>query len=74
MYKNLSAGLAPESFDAYLTQRRRWSKGTMQVMLLRGGLWLPGLTLAQRIHYFATLWYWMYGVPRVIYLLSPLRS
>jgi len=70
--KDLSAGLAPESFDGYVTQRRRWSRGTMQVMLLRGGLWLPGLTLKQRIHYFATLWYWLYGIPRVIYLLAPL--
>jgi cellulose synthase (UDP-forming) len=70
--KDLSAGLAPESFDGYVTQRRRWSRGTMQVMLLRGGLFLPGLTLAQRIHYFATLWYWFYGIPRVIYLLAPL--
>jgi cellulose synthase (UDP-forming) len=70
--KDLSAGLAPESFDGYVTQRRRWSRGTMQVMLLRGGLFLPGLTFKQRIHYFATLWYWLYGIPRVIYLLAPL--
>jgi len=70
--KDLSAGLAPESFDAYVTQRRRWSRGMMQVMLLRGGLWLPGLTLAQRIHYLATLWYWLYGIPRIIFLLGPL--
>jgi cellulose synthase (UDP-forming) len=70
--KDLSAGLAPESFDAYVTQRRRWSRGMMQVMLLRGGLWLPGLTLAQRIHYLATLWYWLYGIPRIIFLLAPL--
>jgi cellulose synthase (UDP-forming) len=70
--KDLSAGLAPESFDGYVTQRRRWSRGTMQVMLLRGGLFLPGLTIKQRIHYFATLWYWLYGIPRVIYLVAPL--
>jgi cellulose synthase (UDP-forming) len=70
--KDLSAGLAPESFDAYVTQRKRWSRGMMQVMLLRGGLWLPGLTLAQRIHYMATLWYWLYGIPRIIFLLAPL--
>jgi cellulose synthase (UDP-forming) len=44
----------------------------MQVMLLRGGLWLPGLTLAQRIHYLATLWYWLYGIPRIIFLVAPL--
>ena len=70
--RNLSAGLAPESFDAYLTQRKRWSRGTMQVMLLRGGLFLPKLTIRQRIHYFATLWYWLYGMPRVVYIVSPL--
>jgi len=70
--KDLSAGLAPESFDAYVVQRRRWSRGMMQVMLLRGGLWLPGLTLAQRIHYMATLWYWLYGIPRIVFLLAPL--
>jgi cellulose synthase (UDP-forming) len=70
--KDLSAGLAPESFDAYLTQRRRWARGTMQVMLLRGGLFLRGLTMVQRINYFATLWYWLYGLPRVVYLTAPL--
>ena len=70
--KDLSAGLAPESFDAYVTQRKRWSRGMMQVMLRRGGLWLPGLTLAQRVHYTATLWYWLYGIPRIIFLLAPL--
>jgi len=70
--KDLSAGLAPESFEGYLTQRRRWSRGTLQVMLRQGGLTLPGLTVTQRIHYFATMWYWLHGIPRVIYLVSPL--
>ena len=70
--KDLSAGLAPESFEGYLTQRRRWSRGTLQVMLREGGLTLPGLSVMQRIHYFATMWYWLHGIPRVIYLVSPL--
>jgi cellulose synthase (UDP-forming) len=70
--KDLSAGLAPESFEGYLTQRRRWSRGTLQVMWRQGGLTLPGLTVTQRIHYFATMWYWLHGIPRVIYLVSPL--
>ncbi len=70
--KDLSAGLAPESYAAYLTQRKRWARGTFQVMLSRGGLFLPGLSLMQRINYFATLWYWLYGFPRVVYLIAPL--
>ena len=70
--RDLSAGLAPESFEAYLTQRRRWARGTFQVMLTRGGLFLRGLRAMQRLNYFATLWYWLYGFPRIVYLAAPL--
>ncbi|MFQ5768161.1 MAG: PilZ domain-containing protein, partial [Acidobacteriota bacterium] len=70
--RDLSAGLAPESFQAYVTQRRRWARGTLQVMLAQRGLFLRGLTIMQRINYLATLWYWFYGLPRLIYLIAPL--
>jgi cellulose synthase (UDP-forming) len=70
--RDLSAGLAPESYSAYVTQRRRWARGTFQVMIRRGGLFLPGLSLLQRVNYFATLWYWLYGIPRFLYLVAPL--
>ncbi|MFQ5669548.1 MAG: PilZ domain-containing protein [Acidobacteriota bacterium] len=70
--RNLSAGLAPESYDAFLTQRRRWARGTFQVLLRQGGLFLRGLTLMQRLNYFATFWYWLYGFPRLVYLVAPL--
>ncbi|RMG48261.1 MAG: glycosyltransferase [Acidobacteria bacterium] len=69
--KDLAAGLAPESYPAYLTQRKRWARGTFQVMLTQKGLLAPRLTLMQRINYLATLWYWLYGFPRVVYLLAP---
>lgn len=70
--KDLSAGLAPESYSAYLIQRRRWARGTFQTILREGGLFLKGLSFMQRLNYLATLWYWLYGLPRVIYLLAPL--
>ncbi|MFQ5719503.1 MAG: glycosyltransferase family 2 protein [Acidobacteriota bacterium] len=70
--KDLSAGLAPESYGAYLTQRRRWARGTFQVMFAQKGLFLRRLSLMQRLNYFATLWYWLYGFPRVVYLAAPL--
>jgi len=70
--RDLSAGLAPESYEAYLTQRRRWARGTFQVLLSHGGLFLRGLRAMQRLNYFATLWYWLYGFPRIVFLISPL--
>ena len=70
--KNLSAGLSPESFEAYVTQRKRWARGTFQVILQQRGLFLPGFTAWQRVNYFATLWYWLYGFPRVVYLVAPI--
>jgi cellulose synthase (UDP-forming) len=70
--KDLSAGLAPESYAAYVTQRRRWAQGTLQVLLAQGGLFLRRLTFMQRLNYLSTLWYWLYGFPRVVYLLAPL--
>jgi cellulose synthase (UDP-forming) len=70
--RDLSAGLAPESYSAYVTQRCRWARGTFQVMIRRGGLFRRGLSLAQRTNYLATLWYWLYGIPRIVYLVAPL--
>jgi len=69
--RDLSAGLAPESYDGYVSQRQRWARGTFQVMVNQRGLLLPGLTLMQRINYLATFWYWLYGFPRVVYLVAP---
>lgn len=70
--KDLSAGMAPESYQAYVNQRRRWAMGTFQVMLARGGMFLRGLGFMQRVNYLSTLWYWLYGFPRMIYLVAPL--
>ena len=70
--KDLSAGLAPESYAAYITQRRRWAQGTLQVLLTRGGLFLRRLSFMQRLNYLSTLWYWLYGFPRLVYLVAPL--
>jgi cellulose synthase (UDP-forming) len=70
--KDLSAGLAPESYAAYITQRQRWAQGTLQVLLARGGLFLRRLSFMQRVNYLSTLWYWLYGFPRMIYLIAPL--
>lgn len=70
----LSAGLMPETFEGYLKQRKRWAMGCIQVLLRDNPLTKPGLTPAQRIDYFGSIFYFFFGVPRLICLLAPLSS
>ena len=70
--KVLSVGLMPETLEAYLKQRTRWAIGSMQVLLRDNPLTIRGLTLAQRIDYFGSIFYFFFGLPRVVCLLAPL--
>jgi cellulose synthase (UDP-forming) len=70
--KDLAAGLAPEDFVSYLRQRSRWARGCFQVFLKANPLWARGLKMSQRICYFASIFYFLHGLPRLIFLLAPL--
>jgi len=72
--KVLSAGLMPETFEGYLKQRKRWAMGCIQVLLKDNPLTKRGLTLAQRIDYFGSIFYFFFGLPRLICLVAPLAS
>jgi cellulose synthase (UDP-forming) len=72
--KVLSAGLMPETFDGYLKQRKRWAMGCIQVLLRDNPLTKHGLSLAQRIDYFGSIFYFFFGLPRLICLVAPLAS
>mgnify|MGYP002623745191 CR=1 FL=1 len=67
----LAAGLAPERFSAHITQRMRWARGMIQILRVDNPLTKPGLTWAQRLCYFNAMVHFMFGVPRVIYMLAP---
>lgn len=70
----LSAGLMPETFEGYLKQRKRWAMGCIQVLMRDNPLTKRGLTLAQRIDYFGSIFYFFFGLPRLICLIAPLAS
>ena len=72
--KVLSAGLMPETFEGYLKQRKRWAMGCIQVLLRDNPLTKRGLTFAQRIDYFGSIFYFFFGLPRLICLVAPLSS
>jgi cellulose synthase (UDP-forming) len=54
-----------------LTQRLRWAQGTLQVMFTENPLFQKGLTLAQRLMYWATMWSYLAGFAAVVYLAAP---
>jgi cellulose synthase (UDP-forming) len=64
----------PETFEGYLKQRKRWAMGCIQVLLRDNPLTKRGLTLAQRLDYLGSIFYFFFGLPRVICLVAPLAS
>lgn len=71
--KVLTSGLAPETYTSFLTQRQRWARGAFQIFLSRHNpLLVPGLTFVQRVHYFASMYYFLLGPARLIYIMAPL--
>jgi cellulose synthase (UDP-forming) len=64
-------GLAPESYADYMLQHTRWAQGMAQIFILHDPLFVPGLSLAQRLCYFNCCLFWFFGVARVIYFIAP---
>ena len=67
----LAKGLAPLDLSSMLTQRLRWAQGTVQVMLNENPLVKKGLTIPQRLMYWATMWSYFAGFAAVIYFAAP---
>ncbi|MGG5890652.1 glycosyltransferase [Falsiroseomonas sp. HC035] len=69
----LSAGLAPEGMQEYLTQRGRWCLGTMQIVRTPWGPLSRGPTpLMMRLHTLDTVLFWTVGsLIKVLALLVP---
>lgn len=67
----LAAGLATETYAFHIGQRVRWARGMAQIVRIDNPLFKRGLTLAQRINYFNAAWYFFFGAPRIIFLITP---
>ena len=70
-HETLAVGLAPDDLSSMLKQRLRWAQGTMQVMLRENPLVQRGLTVAQKILYFATMWSYLSGFAAIVYFVAP---
>jgi cellulose synthase (UDP-forming) len=67
-----AAGLATESLAAHVGQRIRWARGMIQILRIENPLLGRGLKFTQRLCYFNAMMHFMYAVPRLVFLLSPL--
>jgi cellulose synthase (UDP-forming) len=64
-------GLSPGSASAFHVQRQRWAQGSMQILRKLNPLFLPGLTPAQRAHYFAANLYPFDGLQKAMFYAAP---
>ena len=67
----LAFGLAPESIQPFLAQRVRWGQGAMHVWRKEGILTHRGLSLAQRLNYFASVLTYFDGWQKAIFYFAP---
>ena len=70
--ETLAYGLAPGSAGAYHVQRLRWGQGAMQVLRKLKPLTMKGLTLPQRLAYFAGTACYFEGWQKAVFYLMPL--
>jgi cellulose synthase (UDP-forming) len=70
--KNLTAGMAQDSFADFVKQRLRWAKGMTQITFHDHPLFIKGLTLPQRVCYASGVWYFFSGPMRIIFMMTPL--
>ena len=70
--KPLIAGLQPETFASFIGQRSRWCQGMMQILILKNPLFKKGLKPIQKIAYLSSMTFWLFPLPRLVFLLAPL--
>ena len=70
--KVLAVGLMPETFESSMKQRIRWAIGHVQIFFQTNPFTMRGLTVAQRLGYFASIFYFLHGLPRIVCLIAPL--
>lgn len=67
----LSYGLAAADIAAYHKQRLRWAEGNLRIMRAHNPLTIKGLTAAQRICYFSSIFHWTTGFQKMVFYVTP---
>ena len=70
--ETLAIGLAVESFEDYIVQRDRWCRGNLQVFRKYNPFKMKNINFIQKAIYSDGLLYWMFGLQKMTYIISPL--
>ncbi|PYD75645.1 cellulose synthase catalytic subunit (UDP-forming) [Novacetimonas pomaceti] len=68
----LAAGLSTERLMLHIGQRVRWARGMLQIMRVDNPLLGPGLRWEQRLCYLSAMSHFLFAIPRLVFLASPL--
>ncbi len=67
-----AAGLASERLSGHVKQRIRWARGMIQILRTDNPLFAKALSWQQRLCYFNAMLYFLYALPRLVFLTGPL--
>ncbi|MAD32570.1 MAG: hypothetical protein CMJ88_02275 [Planctomycetes bacterium] len=70
--ERLIAGQGATDVTTFHNQRLRWAEGNLSILAYDNPLTMRGLTLSQRLTYFASIIHWAGGVPRLLIYLTPI--
>jgi cellulose synthase (UDP-forming) len=70
----LARGLAPQTFSGFARQWQRWGQGSMQVLRAENPFFSKGLSLRQKICYFASLYFYWMSYQKLFFVITPIIS
>ncbi len=68
----LASGLSPVDMQGLVQQRVRWGRGVIATGRKMHIYTSPDLSFAQKINYWASIWYWYAPFKRLCYIMSPI--
>lgn len=68
----LASGVSPSDLKSLIQQRNRWARGCITTGRKMHIIFSRDLTLAQKVNYLASIWYWYAPVKRLIYIMAPI--
>lgn len=68
----MASGLSPTDLKSLINQRIRWARGVIKSNRKMHVFLSKDLSIAQKVNYWASEWYWYAPLKRLIYFLSPI--
>ncbi len=70
--ERMIAGQGASDVSTFHSQRLRWGEGNLSILAYDNPLTMPGLTLAQRLSYLASIIHWAGGLPKMAIYATPI--